>query len=113
MARQNYAIEEALRQIPAAQLAAFTPLDMLLFLMRECARLGDRAGAHAAAVAAAPFLHPRLNATDLQVHHTYGDKSDTELQAELAKIECKLLASQTINGILVEPEAGVSGDVSR
>jgi hypothetical protein len=102
MARHQAAVEQSLRDMPEAQRSVLTPLDALLFLVRECARLGDRWGLQAAATAAAPYVHPRLNASDIRVRHTYEAKSDAELAEELVQLEAKArltqLQDRTIEG---------------
>lgn len=74
---------------------------------------GDHAGALTAASILMPYRFARLNATDITVRHTYGDRSDQELQQELRAIDAKLRAAQTINGHAIELETTVSPAVSR
>ena len=86
---RHRAIEEALRAVPEDVLVNMAPLDCLLSLMRICYRFGDRYGAQSAATAAAPYVHMRLSASDVRVHHTLEDRPDAELVAELQALESK------------------------
>jgi hypothetical protein len=65
--------------------------------MRECFRLGDHAGALAAAEAAAPYCHPRRASADLHIRDEHAGKSDEQLQAEIAELERRIKAAETLH----------------
>ena len=47
-----------------------------------------------AAEKAAPYMHPRLNATDVNVRHSYANKSDAEVAAEIESLRQKIEIAQ-------------------
>jgi hypothetical protein len=76
-----------------AQLAALTPLDAMMFVLRVSFQHGDRNGILAAATAAAPYVHARLIATTVNTADPYGDNNKTlaELEAELETLRRRRL----------------------
>jgi hypothetical protein len=50
----------------------------------------DRVGVLAAAAQLAPYLHPRLSASTLNVKHEYADKDDRELLIEAEALESRI-----------------------
>ena len=69
---------------------------------------GDYDGALAAAEKAAPYMHPRLNATDVNVRHSYAGKSDAEVAAEIESLRQKIAIAQphsVATGPLIEATA--------
>jgi hypothetical protein len=56
---------------------------------------GDDAGALQAASEAAPYVHSRLNATDLRVHSTT-DRTDDQITAEIAALRTKFDAARSL-----------------
>jgi hypothetical protein len=67
-----------------------SPLEVMRTVM--CFRIAQRdyKGALEAAALAAPYVHPRLNATDVKVQHTLTSKSDAEVTAEIQALQLKL-----------------------
>ena len=58
-------------------------------IISSCSALDDEA--------AAPYCHPRLASADLRVHNEYAGMSDEELKTEIALLEARIKASQTLN----------------
>jgi hypothetical protein len=56
----------------------------------------DRPGILATASATAPYMHPRLDASDVRIRSEHAGKSDAELKAEIPEIERRL--ALTIDG---------------
>jgi hypothetical protein len=87
------AIEAA--DIPEFTITELNPLNVMLFVMVERFRAGDHQSALVAAQAAAPYVHARLSSSDVKVTTTHADKSDEELQAEIAEVERRIAAART------------------
>src|SRR4051794_40491004 len=60
----------------------FTPLQVMHAIMLLRIGQGDHEGALMAAREAAPYCHARLNAADVRVQHSIGDRPDSEIAAE-------------------------------
>jgi hypothetical protein len=75
--------------------AAGAPPSTLVMVARL--RAGDHAGALLAAEAAAPYCHPRLASADVRVRNEDAGMSDEELKAEIALLEARIKASETLN----------------
>jgi hypothetical protein len=71
-----------------------SPLEVMRTVM--CFRIAQRdyKGALEAAALAAPYVHARLNATDVKVQHTLTSKSDAEVAAEIQALQQKLAIAQ-------------------
>jgi hypothetical protein len=91
---QQDAIREAFRYgtdiVMPPEIEAMTPLDVMAKVMRARYLAGDHLGALMAAQAVAPYVHPRLNASDVTVRHETASRSDTELAAEIEVIRSRI-----------------------
>jgi hypothetical protein len=67
-------------------------------VMRSYACEGNHSGTLAAATAAAPYIHARLNVSDIHVRHSFDAESDAELAQELIVAETRLQLAKTIEG---------------
>lgn len=76
------------------QLDDLNPLMVMRAIMRNRYAAGDYDGALAAAQAAAPYVHARLNSTDVTMRHSVADKSDGDIDAEIRALQRKLAAAQ-------------------
>ena len=74
---RNRATEEARA---AAAASGIVPLDYMLAVMRDPA--ADHKRRDAMAMAAAPYLHPRLSAIDAKLSPFAGEPSPTTIQVE-------------------------------
>jgi hypothetical protein len=83
----------------AVDIAKLQPLDVLLLVMRRSMLDGDRACAIQCAGLAAPYVHARLSASEVRVMHGLTNLPDTELQAEVERLQRKLLPAPTIEAI--------------
>jgi hypothetical protein len=83
------AVCEAMKRLaltPDENLLAMTPLEAMCLCMRAALEVGDQAGAlEAAAAAAAPYVHPKLNSVDMQFTSKAELMTDAELEAEIKK----------------------------
>jgi hypothetical protein len=79
------------------QLRHIQPLDVLLLVMRKRLINKDWQGAVDAALAAAPYMHPKLNAAEVRVQHTVGERSDDAIAAEIEMLRLKIAAAKTID----------------
>jgi hypothetical protein len=70
--------------------ATASPLACMAAIMRIRMAQRDLKGALEAASAAAPYVHARLNATDLNVHHSLTDRSDSEVAQEITQLRAKV-----------------------
>jgi hypothetical protein len=68
------------------------PLEAMMICLQWSAAEQDRTGMLAAAAAAAPYIHPRLNATTMTVRHEYQDKDDQALLIEAEALEQRISA---------------------
>jgi hypothetical protein len=73
-----------------------TPLEGLLLCLRWSIAAQDREGILAAAVAAAPYCHPKLSTTDVRFTNPHERLSDEELEAAIAELERKIAATKPI-----------------
>ena len=97
-AARQQALQEALeasRLLPE-DVAEMTPLGILLAIARRRFAANDLDGAMAAAEAACPFVHPKLQAlaADLSVTSTVAHLSTEQLQAELEALEARDAAGE-------------------
>ena len=95
------ALREAIANAPGGP--DITPLSAMLMVLRWGMEMGDLLPTiMGAAVAAAPYVHPRLNSSELRVRHEFDGMSDAELLIEAQAIERKLVEAQakTIEGNL-------------
>jgi len=84
---------DELQQIMLAELK-LSPLEVMQAVMLLRINRGDYDGALVAAEKAAPYMHPRLNATDVNVRHSYANKSDAEVAAEIESLRQKIEIAQ-------------------
>ncbi len=84
---------DELQQIMLAELK-LSPLEVMQAVMLLRVNRGDYDGALAAAEKAAPYMHAKLNATDINVRHSYASKSDTEVAAEIELLRQKIAIAQ-------------------
>ena len=75
---------------------SFTPLQIMYAVMQIKLERGDPDGALVAAEKAAPYVHARLNATDVRVQHSVAGKSDAEVAAEIEALRVKLEVSRSL-----------------
>src|SRR5215475_13857020 len=84
---QDDAIRAAFRHgseiVIPPEVETMSPLEIMAKVMRARYVAGDHLGALMAAQAAAPYVHPRLNASDVTVRHTTANRSDAEISAEI------------------------------
>jgi hypothetical protein len=81
-----------------AEVRDITPLETMLLVMRSAIAEGDCPVMLAAASAAAPYLHPKLAAAEVRVtHKAVAAMSDEELKAEIALLEARIKAAETLN----------------
>jgi hypothetical protein len=73
-----------------------TPLQAMLGILKIRVDQGDFEGALLAAEKAAPYVHARLNATDVRVLHSVAGKSDSEIAVEIAALRAKLDAARSL-----------------
>jgi hypothetical protein len=76
---------------------AITPLAVMRLVMTARLRAGDHAGALLAAEAAAPYVHARLASSDVRIRDEHAGKSDEQLQAEIAELERRIKAAETLH----------------
>jgi hypothetical protein len=67
----------------------------------------DFDGALVAAEKAAPYCHAKLNATDINVRHSAGDRTDDQIAAEITALRAKLDAARELLAPPVTIEATV------
>jgi hypothetical protein len=72
-----------------AEIANIMPLDAMLVCLRWALAENDRPGALAAAAAAAPYLHPKLSATELHVSGSLDSRPTEEILIELTALRLK------------------------
>jgi hypothetical protein len=84
----------------------FTPLQVMYAVMMLRISRGDDAGALEAAKEAAPFVHARLNAAEVMVHHTLHNRSDEQIASDIEALRLKIASAQTIE---VGPAAVADG----
>jgi hypothetical protein len=87
--------KERLQQL-LGETISFTPLQIMYAVMQIKLERGDPDGALVAAEKAAPYVHARLNATDVRVQHSVAGKSDTEVAAEIEALRAKLAVSRSL-----------------
>jgi hypothetical protein len=92
----------------SADPATASPLAVMCGVM--CLRLQEKDYKAAVEIAAmaAPYVHARLNASDVNVHHTLSSRSDAEIAADITELRRKIAAAKTIDALPVytapEPE---------
>jgi hypothetical protein len=69
-----------------------SPLEVMRRIMFNRYEAGDHVGALEAAQACAPYVHPKLNASDVRVRHELSDRSDAELAEEARALAAKMRA---------------------
>lgn len=79
------------------------PLQVMLGIMHARVERGDEAGALIAAIAAAPYVHPKLVATEVTVRDERSVRPVADILAEIKQLEQQLAhgTSGTIDGALV------------
>jgi hypothetical protein len=82
-----------------------TPLDAMLGVLKIRIEEGDYDGALTAAEKAAPYCHAKLNATDINVRHSAGDRTDDQIATEIALLRAKLDAARSLPAPPVTIEA--------
>jgi hypothetical protein len=93
---------DELQQIMLAELK-LSPLEVMQAVMLLRINRGDYDGALVAAEKAAPYMHPRLNATDVNVRHSYASKSDAEVAAEIESLRQKIEIAQRQSAAAASP----------
>jgi hypothetical protein len=84
-----------------------TPLDAMLGVLKIRIEEGDYDGALTAAEKAAPYCHAKLNATDINIRHSAGDRTDDQISAEIALLRAKLDTARSLPAPPVTIEAAV------
>jgi hypothetical protein len=91
---QEDAIRAAFRHgsevVMPPEIETMSPLEIMAKVMRARYVAGDHLGALMAAQAAAPYVHPRLNASDVTVRHTTASRSDVEISDEIEAIRSRI-----------------------
>ena len=80
------AAQEAFQQALTGAMK-FTPLQVMNAVMLLRIGQGDHEGALAAARDAAPYCHPKLQASDVRVRHSISDSSDDEISKAMSVVE--------------------------
>jgi hypothetical protein len=83
--------------ITQEQLAEITPLKAMLICMHRALEQQDYDAVLTAATAAAPFVHARLASTEVKVSGSLSTRSDAELAQEIAELERKAAAVQSVH----------------
>jgi hypothetical protein len=96
--------KERLQQL-LGETISFTPLQIMYAVMQIKLEKGDPDGALVAAEKAAPYVHARLNATDVRVQHSVAGKSDAEVASEIEALRAKLEASRSLPPPMIEATA--------
>jgi hypothetical protein len=65
------------------------PLEAMLLCLKWAIAAQDRPGILAAATAAAPYVHPRLSATELHVSHSLDNRPTADILIELTALRLK------------------------
>jgi hypothetical protein len=84
-----------------------TPLQVMQLIMQVRVEQADFDGALVAAEKAAPYCHARLNATDINLRRSAGDRTDEQVAAEIAALRAKLDAARALPPPSVTIEATV------
>ncbi len=74
-----------------------SPLEAMLICMRWAMVENDRVGILAAAMAAAPYIHPRLSSSDVKITNVDASMTPAEIDAELEAIRAKKAAAKLLN----------------
>jgi hypothetical protein len=82
-----------------------TPLQVMYAVMEARLGNGDLDGALSAAKEAAPYVHARLNATDVNVRHSITDKSDAAVAAEIESLRAKIALARSVLPMQIEATA--------
>jgi hypothetical protein len=93
--REVLAAKEAFQAALAGDMK-FTPLQVMHAVMLLRISQGDDQGALEAAKEAAPYVHARLNASEVMVHHSLHNRSDAEIASDIEALRLKIAASKTI-----------------
>jgi hypothetical protein len=89
--RREAALAEAMAAaLTPEQVEALSPLEIMRAVMRSRYQRGDEAGALAAAALAAPFMHPRLQVSELTVKHGTAGRSDAEVAREIEALRQRI-----------------------
>jgi hypothetical protein len=88
------------------EIMAMTPLEVMLRAMRQRYGEGDILGALTAAGMAAPYVHARLSASDIRVHHNNpANRSDTEIAMEIEGLRKRIEAARAVEAVpLIEAQ---------
>jgi hypothetical protein len=73
-----------------AEVAELSPLEVMRAVMRERFRAGDHAGALIAAQAAAPYVHARLQVSEVTVRRGAASASDAEVAREIEALRRRI-----------------------
>jgi hypothetical protein len=65
------------------EILALTPLQIMAKVMHSRYAAGDHAGALSAAACAAPYCHARLSMSEMNIHHSTPNRSDTDIAMEI------------------------------
>jgi hypothetical protein len=104
--RREAALSEAIAAaLTPEQVEALSPLEIMRSVMRSRYQRGDEAGALAAAALAAPFMHPRLQVSEVTVKHGTAGRSDAEVALEIESLRRRIEAARTIEAIPLTLEA--------
>jgi hypothetical protein len=102
--------EAAIKELTLARLSPLEVINAIMFIKISKA---DYDGALIAAEKAAPYVHARLNATDVRVHHSAADRTDIELAADIVALRAKLQASRSLPPTIeMRPEAEAGAETS-
>jgi hypothetical protein len=98
LARQQ-AIAESMQTLGLApeSIDAIAPLSVMRLVMVARLKPGDHIGALLAAEAAAPYVHPKLTSSDVRVRNEDAGMTDEQLKAEIAELERRIKAAETLN----------------
>jgi hypothetical protein len=91
--QEKAAAKDALQQAVAGTLK-FTPLQVMHAVMLLRISRGDDQGALAAASEAAPYVHAKLNAAEVRVHHSISGRSDDAIAQEIEMLRLKVEAAK-------------------
>jgi hypothetical protein len=85
------------------EVLAMSPLEIMSRVMHHRYAAGDHLGALVAAQAAAPYVHPRLQMTDVTVRHSAPGKSDEQLALEIEALRRRIEAARAAEAVPTLP----------
>jgi hypothetical protein len=97
--RRELALKEAMAAaLTPEQVAELSPLEVMRAVMRRRFQAGDDAGALAAAAVAAPYVHARLQMSEVNIHHTTANRSDDDIAREIEALRRRIEAAHAAEG---------------